>query len=267
MGSVDSLELFGGIDRLFGRGAHQRLKVSKVMVVGLGGVGSWAAEALARSGVGKVTLVDADEVCVTNTNRQLQAIQKNWGRLKVEAMAERMGEIFPQIEVEVRPVFFNASTAEQLMDSSIQIVIDCIDTLPDKCLLLHLCRQLGLRAVTTGGAGGKRQGTALRVNDLALTCGDPLLRELRRRLRREFAWPEGGPYGIRAVYSTEPPVFPQPDGSCQARAPVGGGGRIDCATGLGTAAFVTGAFGLAAAGEAVKWLLEPAAPESLCGPR
>ncbi len=248
---------FGGIARLFGAAGLERLRRAHVCVVGVGGVGSWAVEALARSGVGRLTLVDLDEVCVSNVNRQLPALDGAVGRPKVEVLAERARAINP--ECAVRPVteFFTASNAEPLLSERPDAVLDAIDHIANKCLLIARCRERGIPIVTCGGAGGRRDPTAVRVTDLAFTSHDRLLARVREQLRKEHGFaPAGRAFGVDAVYSTERPVFPRADGSVCAQREAGSALRLDCDTGYGTAAFVTGAFGFAAAGVVVKGLAE-----------
>jgi tRNA A37 threonylcarbamoyladenosine dehydratase len=247
---------FSGIRRLYGDAAVQRLRTSHVAVIGVGGVGSWAVEALARTGIGKLTLIDLDEVCVSNVNRQLPALTQAVGKPKVTVMRERVLEINP--ECEVRPVeeFFTSSSARQLMDDSFDCVFDAIDTVPNKCLLLARCREMGIPVLTAGAAGGRSDPTAVRITDLSACTHDRLLQRVRKILRGKYGFPAAGAkFGIEAVYSPEPPVFPKPDGTiCETRE--GGDMRLNCDTGFGTASFVTGAFAFAATARIVRKLIE-----------
>lgn len=251
---------FGGIARLYGAAAPARLARAHVAVIGLGGIGSWSVEALARSGVGRLTLVDLDDVCESNVNRQLHALEGTIGRAKAEVMAERVRAIQPACAARPVAEFFTEATAERLLAPGYDAVVDAIDVVRNKVLLLTACRARGLWVVSCGGAGGRRDPTRLRVADLAEVSHDPLLGEVRRCLRREHGLPASHPdYGIRAVFSTEPQVFPHPDGTVCARRgkqPPGGALRLNCDAGYGTAAFVTGAFGFAAAAEVVRRLTE-----------
>jgi tRNA A37 threonylcarbamoyladenosine dehydratase len=245
---------FGGIARLYGRDGLQRLRAAHVCVVGIGGVGTWAVEALARSGVGALTLVDLDEICVTNINRQLHALTETVGRAKVEAMAERVSAINPGCQVHCEPKFFNAATAGDLLAPPFDYVCDAIDSVTNKVLLLASCRERKLPVVSAGGAGGRRDATLVRIADLARVSHDRLLAEVRKKLRREHGFPaDGSPMSLDCVYSAEAPVFAQPDGSvCGTRAETEDGARWNCDGGLGSATFVTGAFGFAAAGLIVR---------------
>jgi tRNA threonylcarbamoyladenosine dehydratase len=250
---------FGGLARLYGREALERLRTAHACVVGVGGVGSWTAEALARGGVGAITLIDLDEVCVSNVNRQLHALDGQIGRPKALVLAERIRLINPGCRVEAVQEFFVASNAERLLSPALpyNVVVDAIDSVAHKARLLAACLARGVPVVTTGGAGGKRDGTRLRIGDLGESGGDDLLRQVRKTLRRDhgFAGGEGNRYGIRVVWSTEQAVYPWADGTCSAAPEPGSSARLDCSAGLGAATWVTAAFGLAAAQEAVALVL------------
>jgi len=249
---------FGGIARLYGKSGLERLRAAHVCVVGIGGVGTWAAEALARSGVGALTLVDLDEVCVTNINRQLHALTETVGRAKVEAMAERIRAINPECRVTAEQKFFNEQTAADLLATKFDFVLDAIDDVTNKILLLVRCRDQHLPVIACGGAGGRRELASVRVGDLSQASHDKLLSEVRRRLRKEHGFPaEHSVMNLPCVYSVERAVFPQADGSvCEMRSTAEDGARLNCNGGLGSATFVTGAFGFAAAGFVVRKIAE-----------
>jgi len=252
---------FGGIARLYGLRAAERFQAAHVLVVGIGGVGSWAVEALARSGIGRLTLVDFDDVCVTNVNRQLHALDGTIGLPKVAVMAERVSRIAPACDV--RPVagFFTPETAQARLaaDPPYDAVIDAIDTVRDKALLLAACRLRGLPVVACGGAGGKQDPTRIRIADLAHATHDRLLKQVRKILRRDHGWPRGEaePCGITAVFSTEPAVFPWSDGCVRTESEPDSELRLSCDAGLGTATHVTGTFGFAAAAAILRQLADP----------
>jgi tRNA A37 threonylcarbamoyladenosine dehydratase len=254
---ADYLTRFGGIARLYGRAALERLRAAHVAVVGVGGVGSWGVEALARSGVGALTLIDLDDVCVTNVNRQLPALDGQIGRAKVAVLADRVRLINPTCRVTALTEFFTPATAARILAPAFDFVIDAIDAVANKALLIAECNRRGRPVLTVGGAGGKRDATLVRSGDLGDAWGDELLRQVRRRLRREHGFAAGEQkvkmhFGVRCVWSSEPQVFPWADGTCSVEPEPGGNLKLDCESGFGTVAFVTGAFGLAAAGEVVR---------------
>lgn len=259
---------FGGIARLYGEKALERFHAAHVAVVGIGGVGSWAVESLARSGIGKLTLVDLDEICETNINRQLHAMDGQIGRQKTEAMAERVRAIHPDCELKAVSSFFNQATASKIIDGGYDAVIDAIDIRTHKAVLLTECRQRGIHAVTCGSAGGRRDPTRIRVEDLAYSGKDSMLHQLRRTLRREYGFaktPEGAlpqPMGIEAVFSEEPRWYVQSDGEVSRERPQDvtprGGPALGCDVGLGSASHVTASFGQIAAGRVLEYLASQA---------
>ncbi len=258
---------FDRIGRLVGDAAMEKLYAAHVMVVGLGGVGSFAVEALARSGIGTLSLVDFDRVCVTNTNRQLQAVATSVAKPKATMLAERVRAINPQAMPRPLPLFYSAKTCDEILggsDARPDFVVDAIDNVTAKCHLLATCKARGIRVVSSTGASGRIDPTAIRVVDLAETAIDPLADAVRRTLRQKYDFPPKGAFGIPAVYSTEPPATPRElhyDG--------GDGFRCVCPGGTnefhsceerrviyGTAGFVTGAFGLACASVVVRALAD-----------
>lgn len=254
---------FDRMGRLIGDAKMERLLRSHVMVIGLGGVGSWAAESLARSGVGELTLVDFDEICVTNFNRQLHALQGFVGRKKAEVMAERLRKVNPQARVHAVDRFYNFESSAEIFARRPDYVIDAIDHVTSKCFLLNLCKKEGIPVVCSTGSGGRMDPTQIRIADLGDTEIDPLARAIRRILRQQYGFPEAGPFGIPAVYSQEPAQAPE-----ELTYDQGKGFRCVCPQGdnpyfncdnrnliMGNASFVTGAFGLACASAAVRGLL------------
>ncbi len=249
---------FGGIARLYGTAALTRFRAAHVMVVGIGGVGSWVVEALARSGVGRLSLVDLDDVCVSNINRQLHALDSTVGQSKVQVMAERVRSISPETRVELRVEFFTAETGQRLLGLAEgtgsgerpDFVVDAIDAMANKVRLIAWCHGAGIPLVVCGGAGGRRDPTAVRVADLATVTHDRLLSEVRKRLRREHGFSRTAKkLRVECIHSAEAPVFPDRDGNvCAVRAsddetPL----RLNCESGFGSATQVTGTFGFAAA--------------------
>ncbi|MDR2982108.1 MAG: tRNA threonylcarbamoyladenosine dehydratase [Puniceicoccales bacterium] len=259
------IERFAGIGRLYGREGLARLASAHVCVIGLGGVGSWAAEALARSGIGALTLVDMDDVCISNTNRQLHALDGAVGRPKTEVLKERVLAINPACRIETVQRFFTQTAAAEILGRRFSCVIDAIDSLMNKCHLITECRARNIPVVSSGGCAGKRDGTAVRVTDMSVSEGDRLLKFVRKRLRQVHGFPRGDrKFGIPCVWSPELSAG-DPDG-CEATLP----GKIEdaddlrpnCEWGYGTAVFVSGAFGFAAAGVAInniasgKWVVD-----------
>ena len=256
--SAGYLDRFGGVGRLFGRAALSRLQAAHVCVIGVGGVGSWTVEGLARSGVGALTLVDLDDVCVTNVNRQLPALDGQIGRPKVAVLAERVRLINPECRVETVQEFFTPGTAAQLLAPPFDFVVDAVDRMSIKALLIAGCRERGRSVLTVGAAGGRQDATRIRTGDIG-EAADELLRQVRKKLRRLYGFTSGARRGItrmgvRCVWSNEPPVFPRADGTCGAEPEPGFNLKLDCESGFGTAVFVTGALGLVAAGEVVRAL-------------
>jgi len=258
---------FTGIQRLFGRAGLATLRRSHVAVVGIGGVGSWAVEALARTGIGRLTLIDLDEVCTTNINRQIHATDPTVGRAKIEVMAERVKSIAPDTEVVCQQRFFTADSAEALLDCepAIDVVIDAIDSAKHKTTLIAECRRRGLHVITVGGAGGRTDPCAIRVADLAWSYHDTLLQRVRKRLRQMHGFAKKGdePFGIPCVFSPQPVIYPTCDGEITNERPLDDRDksmRLSCEQGFGATVFVTGAMGFQAAALAVEHLLgiEPA---------
>jgi tRNA threonylcarbamoyladenosine dehydratase len=231
---------FAGIERLYSEEGLERLRRASVCVVGLGGVGSWAAEALARSAVGHITLVDLDDICISNVNRQSHAFEACVGQPKVTVMAARIEAINPSCRVRALQEFFNETSAAEILKSPFDWVFDAIDQVANKCLLIAQCRQKEIQIISSGGAGGRKDPLQIQIADLSRTGGDALLQQVRRRLRHEhgFALGPNTPFNVPCVFSREAPVYPS---DCHA------GDRINCDSGYGAASFVTGAFGFAAA--------------------
>lgn len=251
--------------RLFTEPGLGRLMNAHVVVFGMGGVGSFSAEALARSAVGKLTLVDFDDICITNVNRQLHALKGNVGRRKVDVMAERLRLIHPAGEVAPVARFYNEESSEELLSGSIDYVVDAIDNLTAKAHLIARCLARKLPLVSSMGAAARLDPTRVRTADLSETHRDPLARSLRKILRQRHGidfTPER-PLGVTAVFSDEAPIDPSAVGYDQGQGfrcvcPNGDNGLHSCEKRSrieGSAAFVTGAFGLACASVAVRALI------------
>jgi tRNA A37 threonylcarbamoyladenosine dehydratase len=252
-------ERFRGIDRLYGVGSAARLAGAHVCVVGIGGVGSWAVEALARSGVGRLTLIDADDVCVSNTNRQLHALEGEFGRAKVEVMAARARAINPKMEVDAIAQFLTTSNMDELLDRGYDFVLDCCDAFRVKVEMIAWCRRRKIPLIVSGSAGGRTDPTLITVRDLSKTEHDAMLALVRKKLREDFNFPRGPKryFGVQAVYSLENVRYPQADGSVCGTRPdsIDGGMKLDCGGGLGAATHVTAAFAFAAVSRVIARLL------------
>lgn len=265
---------FDRMGRLVGDTAMEKLFASHVMVIGLGGVGSWAAESLVRSGIGEITLVDFDDVCITNSNRQLQAISGAVGQKKVKVLAERLQKINPQAKINIVERFYNAETSDELLAMGADFVLDAIDNLTAKAHLISKAREKSLRLISALGAAARLDPQALQFADLAETHTDPLAHQLRKTLRSRHDFPEDGPWGISAVFSTEKPILPH-----DLKYDKGQGFRCVCPQGqndfhscerrnviYGTASFVTGSMGLLMSSWVVRQVvaapvIETASPE------
>jgi tRNA A37 threonylcarbamoyladenosine dehydratase len=236
---------FAATLRLYGEKGYQRIRQAHVCVVGLGGVGSWTVEALARTGVGALTLIDLDEICLSNINRQVHALEPTVGQAKATALAERIALIAPDCRVSQKVCFLTASNVDQLLDQPFNYVVDAIDVTRHKACLIGACKAKSLPIVTCSGAGGRTDPTRIRVSDLAQTRDDPLAAQVRRLLRREYGFPKGenGRFKVPCVFSDEPLRFPQSDGSIGAKREKGANYRLNCDSGFGSSAAVTGAFG------------------------
>ena len=226
-----------------------------MLILGIGGVGSWVCEGLARSGVEHLTLVDLDDICISNTNRQLHALSDTYGRPKVEVMSERIRNI--NANAKVLPVhdFVTAKNLEQIIDGQFDLVIDAIDSLFNKVAVLKHCRAQKIPVITIGGAGGKRDPTQIVTADLSQTSNDGLLRMVRKTLRRKHDFSTTKLFDIPAIYSRERTYLLQDDGTFGQKTAREAGEALSCDTGLGTACFVTGAFGFAACAVAVNMLI------------
>lgn len=243
---------FDRMGRLVGDETMEKLFRTHVMVIGLGGVGSWAAESLARSGVGRLTIIDFDEVCITNANRQLHAIQGMVGQKKALVMGERLKKINPQAKIEALPMFYNDESREEIMSRKPDYVIDAIDNLTAKCNLLNFCKENGIKVITSAGSGAKLDPSRIRIVDLAQTTVDPMAHQVRKILRQKYNFPEEKFFGIPCVFSDEEPMP-----SVELKYDKGEGFKCVCPQGQnnlhscehrpviwGTASFITGAFGL-----------------------
>lgn len=263
---------FGGIARLYGELGLQRLQQAHVAVVGIGGVGSWAAEALARSGVGEITLFDLDDICVTNTNRQAHTLISTVGQMKVEVMAQRLRQINPAVVVHEITDFVTEDNLSEVIHDDFDFLIDCIDSVAAKTALIAWCKRRKIGIVTTGGAGGQIDPTKILIADLNKTYSDPLAARVRAKLKREYNFTRtpNKNFAVPCVFSTEQLRYPKPDGEvCFNKGFVGEGVKLDCAGGFGAVMTVTATFGMVAASRAIERIVagarrpsERSAPDS-----
>jgi len=250
---------FGGVARLYGADGLARLEAANVCVIGVGGVGSWAAEALARNAVGRITLIDLDHIAQSNTNRQIHALGDAYGRAKVEAMAERIVAINPRCRVTAVDDFVTEDNVAAML-SGFDYVIDAIDAVKVKIAILGWARREGVRVITCGSAGGQIDPTRVRVDDFARTVQDPMLAKVRGTLRRQWGWSRDPKkkFGIPAVYSDEPLRYPEPaQQACEIDevppAPRQGPQGLACA-GFGSSVGVTAVFGFVVASTVINTL-------------
>ncbi|MBD3671423.1 MAG: tRNA cyclic N6-threonylcarbamoyladenosine(37) synthase TcdA [Gammaproteobacteria bacterium] len=255
--SLDYDAMFSGIRRLYGASAYQKIASSRFCVVGIGGVGSWVVEALARTGVAAITLIDHDDISVGNTNRQIHTSQETIGAAKVDVMAQRVGSIHPQCEVDAIDDFLTSKNIQRYMSQNFDYVIDAIDGIRFKTELAHYCRRNKIPFVMTGGAGGLTDPTAIQVTDLSKTYNDPLAAKVRAKLRSEFNYSRDGKkkFGIDCVFSSQQQLYPRPDGTVSTQKPGVHGVTLDCESGYGSATFVTASFGFVAVSHAISKML------------
>jgi tRNA A37 threonylcarbamoyladenosine dehydratase len=250
------LQRFGGIGRLYGVESLHALARAHMVIAGIGGVGTWTAESLARSGIGTITLIDLDDVCITNSNRQVHALQSTIGQSKTTVMAERLREINPEIIVhEIEDFVTPDNTLEMIKKEAHDVVIDATDTANAKSSLIAHCRRNKIPIITVGSAGGKRDPRQVTSADLTLTTNDPLLAKVRNQLRRLHNFPRSTKkrFSVQAVYSEEQMLYPTPEGGiCQSKNVMEGGVKLDCSGGFGAASMITGTFGMIAASRAIE---------------
>lgn len=256
--TFDTTGAFAALPRVYGRRASAILPDLRVCIVGLGGVGSWAAEALVRTGIGHLTMIDHDDVSIGNVNRQLHAFPDNVGDSKVETMQARLQRIAPACEVVAEDDFLAEKNLEHYLVRDFDAVIDAIDTIRFKAAMIAFCKRRKLRIVTTGGAGGRTDPLAVTLNDLSRTRGDALAAKVRGRLRAEYGFSSNPrrSFGVDCVHSRQQPVYPDGDGEVTSSRPGIPGVRLDCDRGYGSVVFVTANFGFVAASIAVRRALD-----------
>jgi tRNA A37 threonylcarbamoyladenosine dehydratase len=236
---------FGGMRRLYGEAGYERIRAARVAIVGVGGVGSWAAEALARSGIGGLTLIDLDHVSESNINRQVQAVGSTIGQAKVLALHDRIADIHPGCEVTCVEQFVDESNWPVLLSSPAGVVIDACDQMHAKVCIAQWALRSGAHAVVVGAAGGKRRPQAVEVDDLSSVTHDPLLAQLRQRLRKQGFASMSGRFALQCVFSRE--AVSVPLGTSQ------GDSGLNC-HGYGSSVGVTATFGMVAASLALEFV-------------
>lgn len=248
---------FGGIARLYGNTALQTFSQAHVTIIGMGGVGSWTAEALARSGVGHLTLIDLDDICLSNTNRQIHALNGCYGKLKIDVMGERIKAINPACQLTLVEDFVTLDRLAHYLPPQTHYVIDAIDSVKIKVGIITHCHQFTIPLLVVGGAGGQIDPTQIRLTDLAFARQDPLLAKIRAALRRHHGFPRdiNKKFKVDCVYSEESLRYPQSNGTISTqKRPRDVTGGINCQTGMGASVSVTGTFGFFASAHVLKKL-------------
>ena len=266
---ADAVRRFGGLDRLYGDGARETLAGLRVVVAGIGGVGAWCAEALARSGVGALTLVDLDHVAESNINRQVHALGSTLGQAKITAMADRIRDINPGCRVECVDDFIGPDNVEAILSGPAGVLLDCTDQVVAKIAMILHARAAGWPVLVCGGAGGKTDPLALRAGDLSGVTHDALLGRVRQELRQRHGYPKGGAaggkprrrvprMGVHCLWFDQTVVLPSawtrpaaPDGASPAGTPAAAPQGLSCA-GYGSAVAITATMGMAAADWAIR---------------
>jgi tRNA A37 threonylcarbamoyladenosine dehydratase len=263
----DYNQRFGGIGRLYGIRGLNNLRQSHILVIGLGGVGSWAAEALVRSGVGSITIIDLDDICITNTNRQLPAMNGNIGKLKIDVIKERLLSINPQCQVHAIADFFTEKSADAILDRHFDYVIDAIDSLKNKALIATKCIEKNIPVILTGATAGKKDPTKVKVDDLGMSQNDGLLFRLRKKLRDDGVFAKVSMAGssstakrqrfnLPCVYSAEDVVYPTKEGEVCSSPDPSSNLKLDCDSGMGSVSHITGLFGLISAGHVINLIVK-----------
>lgn len=244
--AIDLKRRFSGLDRLYGEASSQKTQSAHIVVVGIGGVGSWAAEALARSGIARLTLIDLDHVSESNINRQIHALGNTLGMAKVIAMQQRISQINPLCKVRCIDDFVEPGNWLNLLPEDVDAVIDACDNVKAKTFMAHWARTSKSLFISVGAAGGKRHSQKVKICDLSEVTHDPLLSKVRYQLRKEFQAPRStDKIGIHCVFSDEPVL--QPNSSCAIQTD----GSLNC-HGYGSLVTVTATFGMCAAG----WVMD-----------
>ncbi len=258
-------ERFGGIQRLYGKTRAQWIPQLHICVIGIGGVGSWAAEALARSGVGHITLIDHDDIALSNINRQIHTLDSTLEQSKVLTMKERILQINPNCQCHAIDDLLTENNLRKYIITDYDFVIDAIDSVRQKSALIYYCKRNKIPLITTGGAGGLIDPTAVEICDLSKTYNDPLAAKVRSQLRYHYNFSRNPKrrFGVECVFSTEQQVYPQADGSIGQEKPGVKGVSLDCNFGYGSSACVTSVFGFTAAARTIEKSLQKKARNKL----
>ena len=242
---------FSGVTRIYGQAAYQCFQASHICVIGLGGVGSWVVEALARSAIAELSLMDLDHVAESNINRQLQATESNLGKAKTTALAERVLDINPDCHIHCIEDFISDKNQADILNQSYDWVIDCIDNYRTKAALIAYCRRNKIKLLTIGGAGGMIDPAKIKQVDLSRSRQDPLLSKVRKQLRQEYGFPTNPArrFNIPCIYSEEQLLYPDDHGNVSHQKPPPSNARsgLNCANGFGSSVCVTASFGFYAA--------------------
>lgn len=249
---------FAALPRVFGQQACDHLAQMRICVVGMGGVGSWAVESLARTGVGHLTIIDHDDVTTSNINRQLHALNNTVGESKVTLMQQRVLNINADCEVNAVDDFLAETNLTNFLDQQFDVVIDGIDSIRFKAAMINFCQCNSIPVITTGGAGGRTDPLAINVTDLSRTWNDALAARVRKRLRSDYGYTRNlkKKFGVECVFSSEQPVYPDNNGGVTHTRPGVPGASLDCDQGYGSVSMVTGTFGLVAASRAIRLALQ-----------
>ncbi len=256
-------DAFAGIKRLYGNQAYALIQNMHVCVVGIGGVGSWVVEALARSAVGRITLIDYDTIASSNINRQIHTLANTLEQKKCVAMQERVKQINPACEVNVIDDFITLDNMSDYLSGTstprgYDYVVDAIDSIKFKAGLIYYCKRNKIPVITTGGAGGLTDPTAIKVVDLSKTYNDALAAKVRATLREQYNFTRNPKRSFRVdcVFSGQQQLYPKEDGTVSHQKPGIHGVSLDCRFGYGAASFVTGSFGFIAAAHIIKKFLQ-----------
>ena len=260
MNAADYDTRFGGVARLYGRQPAARIRAMRVCVIGMGGVGSWAVEALARTGVEALTLIDYDAICLTNINRQVHALDGSVGQKKIAAMAQRVQQINPECRCTLVDDFISDRNLFDYLppDQPFDYVIDAIDSIKFKAALIYHCKRNKIPVITTGAAGGLTDPARIMVKDLSRTFNDPLAARVRAKLRDEYGYTRNAKryFGVECVFSSQHQVYPKADGSVGCEKPGIHGVHLDCSMGYGSASFVTATMGFVAVARVIEKTLQ-----------